>query len=226
MKLLVEQRYGTSDIISLTESVEGGAKQYFIEGIFLQSGKANRNNRVYPRGVMKREVDRFVKESVQPRAATALGELGHPTGDQGPILNMERVSHMIQSLSMSGDDVIGRAKILDTPYGKIVKTFMDEGVALGVSSRGLGSLGEADQSGIAEVQDDFRLATVDIVAEPSCRDAVVESILESKEWSFVDGHIVEGIHNIVKKAKGNKALEEAKIKAFKMFMDSLRIDIS
>jgi len=226
MRLLVEQRYGTSDIQSLIESTENQPKSYFIEGIFLQSETANRNMRRYPKNILQKEVARFNKESIQPKSATALGELGHPTGDQGPILNMERVSHMIQSLTMDGNDVIGRAKVLDTPYGKIVKTFMDEGVRLGVSSRGLGSLGEADQNGVAVVQDDFRLQSVDIVAEPSCRDAVVESILESKEWAFVDGQIVESIRNTVKKAKGNKALEESKIKAFKMFMDSLRINIS
>jgi len=127
---------------------------------------------------------------------------------------------------MDGDDVIGRAKFLDTPYGKIVKTFMDEGVALGVSSRGLGSLGESDSDGVAEVQNDFRLATIDIVAEPSCRDAVVESIMEGREWDFVDGQIVEAAKTAVRKAKGNKALEEAKIMAFKTFMDSLKIQIS
>lgn len=221
MKLLIEQRYGSSDLKPIIESVDGKPKQYFIEGIFLQSQIANRNQRVYPKAVMEREVNRFVSESVSKRSATAMGELGHPTGEQGPTLNMERVSHVITSLQMEGNDVIGRAKILDTPYGKIAKTFMDEGIVLGVSSRGLGSL-QAREDGINEVQDDFHLATVDIVAEPSCRDAVVESILEGKSWEFVDGHFIETVAKDVKRAVGKRQLEEAKLKAFASFMQALR----
>ena len=222
MKLLVEQRYGTSDVRALVESAEGKPKQYFIEGVFLQSGTPNRNGRIYPTKIMKREVDRFVDEAVSKSTAAALGELGHPTGEQGPTLNMERVSHVITSLQMEGNNVYGRAKILDTPYGKIVKTFMDEGIVLGVSSRGLGSLQQRDD-GVNEVQDDFHLATVDIVAEPSCRDAVVESIMESKSWEFVDGKFIEVIREGVKTAKGKKQLEEAKLKVFASFMKSLKV---
>lgn len=221
MKLLVEQRYGTSDIKPLIESVTGKPKQYFIEGVFLQADVSNRNGRVYPRAIMEREVKRFVTEAVSKKSASAMGELGHPTGEQGPTLNMERVSHVITDLRMEGNDVIGRAKILDTPYGKITKTFMDEGIVLGVSSRGLGSV-QSREDGVNEVQDDFHLATVDIVAEPSCRDAVVESIMEGKDWDFVDGQFIEKFKSEIKNAKGKRQLEEAKLKAFQTLLKSIK----
>ena len=170
----------------LTEETKDKNKpNVFIEGVFLQSDLKNKNGRVYPKEIMQREVNRYVNESVKTKRA--YGELGHP---EGPTVNLDRVSHMITSLKEDGSNWIGRAKIMDTPMGKIVKSLMDEGAKLGVSSRGLGSLQQ--KNGASYVKDDFYLATAaDIVADPSAPNAFVEGIMEGKEWIWDNGILQE-----------------------------------
>ena len=177
MKLITEV---TEDIQYISEE-KNGKRNLYIEGVFLQSNLTNRNNRTYPKEIMRKEVDRYRTEQIDKKRA--MGELGHPDGST---LNLDRVSHMITSLKEDGDNWIGKAKILDTPMGNIVKNLMDEGAQLGVSSRGLGSIKE--KNGINEVQDDFILSTAaDIVADPSAPDAFVRGIMENKEWMMVNG---------------------------------------
>lgn len=190
----------------------------FIEGVFLQSDLKNKNGRIYPKEVMQREVNRYVEEAVKTKRA--YGELGHP---DGPTVNLDRVSHMITSLKEDGSNYIGRAKIMDTPMGRIVKELISEGAQLGVSSRGLGSLKE--KGGINEVQDDFMLATAaDIVADPSAPDAFVQGIMEGKEWVFVNGRWteqdIEESQGIITRASQGQ-LEEAKLEVFSNFMSKL-----
>jgi len=171
------------DVQYIKEDTKDGEKSnYFIEGIFMQSEKKNRNGRVYPKKTLMDEVKRYNESYV--KSNRAMGELGHP---EGPSVNLERVSHIIKDLKVEGNDVIGKAKILDTPYGKIVKNLMDEGAKLGVSSRGMGSLKQ--RNGINEVQRDFMLAAVDIVSDPSAPDAFVNGIMEGKEWVWDNGII-------------------------------------
>lgn len=174
MKLIKEE---VSDIKYLVEYNEAtNAKEYFLEGIFMQAEKQNRNGRVYPRSVLGKEAERYNKEYVEKNRA--FGELGHP---DSPTINLDRVSHMITSLKPDGNNFIGKAKILDTPNGKIVKSLLDGGATLGVSTRGVGFLKPAN--GYQLVQDDFHLATAaDIVADPSAPDAFVRGIMEGKEW--------------------------------------------
>ena len=169
MKLIREE---IQDANFLVEE-KNGKSNYFIEGVFMQSDLKNRNGRVYPSDVMQKEVKRYTKDNIDRKRA--FGELGHP---DGPTINLERVSHMITELKMDGSNVMGKAKIMDTPYGKIVKNLMDEGATLGVSSRGMGSLKQG-RNGAQEVQGDFYLATAaDIVADPSAPDAFVNGIME------------------------------------------------
>jgi hypothetical protein len=199
--------------------VEGKNKDLFIEGIFLQSEMKNRNGRVYPKMIMGKEVARYMKEYVT--AGRAFGELGHP---EGPTINLDRVSHMITSLKENGNNYIGRAKIMNTPMGNIVKNLIEGGAKLGVSSRGMGSL-KMNNEGINEVQDDFYLATAaDIVADPSAPDAFVQGIMENTEWMFVNGswtyqHIDETKAILEKTHK--KQLEEVKIRVFENFLKSI-----
>ncbi len=215
MKLITEIN---EQVNLINESTESGEKQFFIEGIYLQSNLKNRNGRVYPESVMDREVGRYITEYIDKKRA--YGELGHP---QGPTINLERVSHMIQSLRKEGTDYVGKAKIMDTPYGNIVKNLMLEGACLGVSSRGMGSLKE--RNGVMEVQDDFYLATAaDIVADPSAPDAFVRGIMENKEWVWDNGvlkekQIAEYKETIVKSSK--RDLEENMLKVFKSFISKL-----
>ena len=170
----------------LTEAKKGGGKSYFIEGIFMQSDTRNRNGRIYPKEILQKEAKRYNTEFIQKKRA--FGELGHP---DGPTVNLERVSHMIEELQEVEQNFMGRAKILDTPYGKIVKNLIDEGARLGVSSRGMGSL-KPVKDGIQEVQRDFYLATAaDIVADPSAPDAFVAGIMEGKEWIWDNGLLKE-----------------------------------
>jgi hypothetical protein len=215
MKLIREE---IQDANFLVEE-KGGEKKYFIEGVFMQSDLKNRNGRVYPRAVMETEVKRYTKENIDRNRA--FGELGHP---DGPTINLERVSHMITELSMDGSNVMGRAKIMDTPYGKIVKNLMDEGATLGVSSRGMGSLKQG-RSGAQEVQGDFYLATAaDIVADPSAPDAFVSGIMENKEWVWDNGIIkevnIERYKQEIQKAT-QRSLNEAKLRAFEDFLSKL-----
>lgn len=215
MKLIREE---IQDANFLVEE-KGGEKKYFIEGVFMQSDLKNRNGRVYPKAVMENEVKRYSKENIDRNRA--FGELGHP---DGPTINLERVSHMITELKMDGSNVMGRAKIMDTPYGKIVKNLMDEGATLGVSSRGMGSL-KAGRTGAQEVQGDFYLATAaDIVADPSAPDAFVSGIMEGKEWIWDNGIIkevnIERYKQEIQKAT-QRSLNEAKLRAFEDFLSKL-----
>lgn len=178
MKLIKEE---VNDIQFITESVNG-KKEHFIEGVFMQAERQNRNGRVYPFDVLSKEVDRYNRDYVTRNRA--FGELGHP---DSPTINLDRVSHMITSLRPDGNNFIGKAKILDTPNGKIVKSLLDGGASLGVSTRGVGSLKPAN--GFQLVQDDFKLATAaDIVADPSAPDAFVRGIMEGAEWIFENGN--------------------------------------
>ena len=183
MKLISEE---ATNVEFLTETSKSGGKNYFIEGIFMQANKKNRNGRIYPTEVLQKEAKRYSNEFIAKKRA--FGELGHP---DGPTVNLERVSHMIEELEEVDQNFMGRAKILDTPYGKIVKNLIDEGAQLGVSSRGMGSL-KAGRNGISEVQGDFYLATAaDIVADPSAPDAFVAGIMEGKEWIWDNGLLKE-----------------------------------
>lgn len=207
------------DITYLTEETKNKNKpNVFIEGVFLQSDLKNKNGRIYPREIMQREVARYVKENIDTKRA--YGELGHP---DGPTVNLDRVSHMITSLKEDGSNYIGKAKVMDTPMGKIVKELISEGAQLGVSSRGLGSLKE--RNGINEVQDDFMLATAaDIVADPSAPDAFVSGIMEGKEWVFVNGkwteQDIEEAQATISSAN-SAHLEEEKLQVFNNFLQKL-----
>lgn len=214
MRLITEV---VQDVTYLTEKTENGKVGVFIEGIFMQADKQNRNGRVYPRRIMEAELGRYQQMISEKRS---LGELGHPST---PSINLDKVSHLMTNLRFEGNDVIGKAKILDTPMGKIAKGFIEEGVKLGVSSRGLGSLKET-KAGIMEVQDDFHLATIDIVADPSAPDAFVQGIYESAEWICENGiwkatQIEQAQATLKKASKGE--LESIKIQMFEQFMNSL-----
>lgn len=181
MKLLREL---TEEVQILTESVKG-KKKFFLEGPFIQGEVQNRNGRSYPMQVLEKEVHRYIKEYVETNRA--YGELGHP---DTPIIQLDRVSHMIRELRQDGNNFYGKAEILETPNGNIVKALMEAGASLGVSSRGIGSLKQ--EGNIDIVQNDFRLMTAaDIVADPSAPDAYVTAVMENKEWIFVDGKIME-----------------------------------
>jgi len=213
MKLISEH---IDEIEYITEAKEGG-KDYKIRGVFMQADIKNRNNRMYPGEILEKEVKRYNKEYIQQNRA--FGELGHP---DGPTVNLERVSHMITDLYPDGKNFIGEAKILDTPYGKIVKNLIDEGAKLGVSSRGMGSL--EPRRDMHVVKDDFYLATAaDIVADPSAPSAFVEGIMEGKEWVWNNGvvrevDIAEYRKDLSKKTKDR---EEKHIKVFENFMSKL-----
>ena len=196
-----------------------GKKSLFLEGIFLQSETLNRNKRLYPRPILEREVKRYKKDYIKENRA--FGELGHP---EGPTINLERVSHMVTDLRRSGNDWIGRAKVLrETPYGKIVEGILKEGAKLGVSSRGMGSLDE-QPNGTKIVKDDYYLATAaDIVADPSAPNAFVNGIMEGREWVWNNGNIQE---NEVATMKRNldvpkKKREELALQAFEQFLSKL-----
>jgi hypothetical protein len=214
MKLITETTQ--SEIQVLTEE-KNGQKNYFIKGVFMESDTKNRNGRVYPGAIMEQEIGRYNNEYVKQNRA--MGELGHP---EGPTVNLERVSHIIKNLSVDGKQIIGEAKIMDTPYGKIVKNLIDEGAKLGVSSRGMGSLKEQD--GVNVVQEDFMLAAVDVVADPSAPNAFVNGIMEGKEWIWDNGVlkpvVIENYKKIIKKTSSRR-LEEQAIHLFKDFISKL-----
>jgi hypothetical protein len=214
MKLIIE----TVEEVKYLVEENNGQKSHFIEGVFMQSEQKNRNGRVYPKSIMEREVKRYEKEYINEKRA--FGELGHP---DSPSINLDRVSHMIVSLREDGNNYIGKAKILGTPYGNIVKNLIDEGAKLGVSSRGMGSL--KPSNGYQLVQDDFYLATAaDIVADPSAPDAFVRGIMENKEWVFMNGVLqemeIEQMQKQIKRAK-QKQLEEVKLRQFANFISKL-----
>ena len=216
MKLICE--VNEQDVQYITEANENGQKDYKIKGVFMQGEIKNRNGRVYPMQVLDEQVKKYTENYVNQNRA--YGELGHPSG---PTINLERVSHMITDLTKEGTNYIGEAKIMDTPYGKIVKNLMDEGAKLGVSSRGMGSLKQNGNSQV--VQKDYHLATAaDIVADPSAPDAFVEGIMEGKEWVWDNGVLREAQVNEYKEeiTKTSKAdLEGAKLKIFADFLSKL-----
>ena len=214
MKLISEEIQNAEYLVEETN----GKKSYKIKGVFLQSDIKNRNGRIYENDILSKEVDRYTKEFIDKKRA--FGELGHP---DGPTVNLERVSHMITNLKPEGKNFIGEAKIMDTPYGKIVKGLIDEGAQLGVSSRGMGSL--VTKNGANYVGKDFYLATAaDIVADPSAPDAFVEGIMENKEWVWDNGVIkaqdIEEYKEHIQEAKRLK-LAEAKANVFKSFLEKL-----
>ena len=198
----------------IIENKETGNKDYFLEGIFLQGNKENKNNRKYPVATLEKAVKEFNKDYVSKKRG--FGELGHPNGPQ---INLERVSHMITEIKKDGNNFIGRAKVMDTPYGNIVKNFIKEGCLLGVSSRGLGSVNDKHM-----VQDDYKLATVDIVADPSAPDAFVEGIMENHEWYVENGvykvHEIEEIQDEINETSKYE-LQEKKIELFEKFISNL-----
>ena len=214
MKLITEEISNAEYIVE----EKNGKKNYSIKGIFMQSDVKNRNGRIYPKEILQKEVVRYNREFINKNRA--FGELGHP---DGPTVNLERVSHMIKALYPEGSNFIGEARILETPYGKIVKSLIDEGAKLGVSSRGMGTL--ANVGGANVVKDDFYLATAaDIVADPSAPDAFVEGIMESKEWVWENGKLVErdieAWKREIREAKQRK-LDEVKLKVFESFLGKL-----
>ena len=215
MKLICE----VNEEVKYLEEEKNGKKGLYIEGIFMQGDIKNRNGRMYPKDVLQKEVNRYNKEYIDKNRA--YGELGHP---QGPTINLERVSHMITQLQQDGSNFVGKAKIMtNTPYGQIVKSLIDEGAQLGVSSRGMGSLKQ--KNGANEVQGDFYLATAaDIVADPSAPNAFVNGVMEGKEWIWDNGIIREAdIADMQKEVKtaSKSELENVKLKVFENFLSKL-----
>ena len=214
MRLIAEE---ITEVNFLSEEKEG-KRSHFIEGVFLQSEIENKNGRKYPFKTLEREVAKYDESYI--RKGRALGELGHP---DGPSINLDKVSHKIESLKAEGNNFIGRAKILDTPMGNIAKNLLDEGVRLGVSSRGMGSLRKEGNCNI--VQDDFMLATAaDIVADPSAPDAFVDGIMEGKEWVWDNGILKESAVAQIKQEIDEATLinlQERKVSAFSKFLKSL-----
>ena len=216
MKLIREE---IEKVQVITESV-GGKKQLYIQGVFLQSETVNRNGRMYPFSIMEREVNRYNENYV--KKGRALGELGHP---EGPTVNLDRVTHKITELRQRGINFVGKAQILSTPMGKIAASLLKDGVTLGVSSRGIGSLRE-NNKGYKEVGEDFMLATAaDIVADPSAPDAFVQGIMEGKEWIWDGGILREKLAENARRKINNlvdqRRLEENKIELFNEFLNSL-----
>ncbi len=214
MILLTEQ---VNDVEFLIEGA-GTAKQYFIKGPFIQPGIPNGNKRLYPEEIMAREVEKYTKHYINENRA--FGELGHP---DGPKINLDRVSHIIKSLKKEGKDYYGKAKIMDTPYGKIVKNFLDEGAKIGVSTRGVGTV--TNRNGIQYINEDFHLATAaDIVSDPSAPDAFVQGLRESKEWMLIDGVYTEmdadRAKTVLMEAKMEQ-LQEIKITLLEGFFNKL-----
>jgi len=214
MKLITEIN---EDIKYIKENTGNGEKNYFIEGIFMQSGVKNRNGRVYPQSTLLKECKRYITEYVNK--GRALGELNHPTG---PTVNLDRVSHIVKELNEDGNTIYGKAKVMDTPMGRIVKNLIEEGAQLGVSTRGMGSL--KSKNGYQEVQEDFMLAAVDIVADPSAPNAFVNGIMEGREWILENGawsvKDYENARKIIKNSS-KSALNENMLKLFNNYFRSM-----
>lgn len=215
---LIREVYDTTAVV--VENKLGKGKEYFIEGVFLQSEITNRNGRMYPEKVMDKEVGRYMESLVKQNRA--YGELGHP---DNPSINLDRVSHLIVDLRKEGTNYVGKAKIMETPMGNIARGLLDGGANLGVSSRALGSL-QMNKEGIQVVQDDFMLSTAaDIVADPSAPDAFVRGIMESVEWVFVNGKFeqrhIEETKKLIQKTP-SKRLTETSIRAFQNFLANLK----
>ena len=215
MKLITEHIDQELDIIC--EAKKSGEKDYFIEGVFMQSNQKNRNGRIYEKKTLEKAVEKYVTEQV--KTGRAVGELNHP---EGPTVNLDKVSHKISSLHWQGNDVVGKASILKTPMGKIVEGLLEGGVKLGVSSRGMGSL--VAKNGVQYVGDDFMLATVDIVQDPSAPSAFVNGVMEGVEWVWENGLIkpqdIELIETEIK-STSSRNLPEVEIRAFKNFLSKL-----
>lgn len=209
------------DVKYLTEAKEDGTKNVYIEGIFMQGNTKNQNGRIYSTEILAKEVNRYIKERVE--SGRGYGELGHPSG---PSINLERVSHMIKELRQDGDNFIGKAKLMDTPYGNIAKNLIAEGAKLGVSSRGMGSM-KKNRDGVMEVQSDFTLATpADIVADPSAPDAFVQGVMEGVEWIWDNGILVqrhlEGVKEEVDASVRSRVLTlDKKMQIFESFLNKL-----
>jgi hypothetical protein len=212
MKLITET---IENVKTLVEATENGAKNYFIEGIMLQGEKLNRNGRRYSINILENECKRYIKEYVNKKRAW--GELNHPSG---PSVNLDRVSHMILEINQSGNDFWGKAKIVDTPMGKIVKALIDEDALLGVSSRGMGTLKRVNE--VNEVQPDFTLSAIDIVSDPSAPDAFVNGILEGKEWVWDNGRITEKTVSEYAREIKHTSRKNIEKKALKLFEDFIR----
>ena len=216
MKLIAE--YNEQNIECIVEAKEDGTKNHFIEGVFMQSEAKNRNGRIYPKAIMEGAVDKYVTEQVSQNRA--VGELNHP---EGPTVNLDKVSHKITELSWKGNDVVGKAQILDTPMGNIVKGLLEGGVQLGVSTRGMGSLEE--KNGIMFVKDDFVLNTVDIVQDPSAPTAFVNGIMEGVEWiwnnGIIESQVIERMETEIKKAP-RADLYETQTREFKNFLSLMK----
>ena len=217
MKLITEYVENNLDVIC--EAKKDGEKSYFIEGVFMQSNKKNRNGRIYEKKTMEKAVEKYMVEQV--RTGRAVGELNHP---EGPTVNLDKVSHKITDLHWQGNDVVGKASILKTPMGKIVEGLLEGGVKLGVSSRGMGSL--VSKNGAQYVGDDFMLSTVDIVQDPSAPSAFVNGVMEGVEWVWDNGLIrqqdIEIIETEIKSAL-RKDLQDVEIRAFKNFLSKLNL---
>jgi hypothetical protein len=220
MKLISEQWDDNVDYI-VEEDPKTGKKSVYIEGIMLQTEIKNKNGRVYPKAIMQKEVKRYTKDFINQKRA--YGELGHP---EGPTINLERTSHLITELKEDGNNFVGRAKILSTPMGEIVKGLLSDGARLGVSSRGMGSLkASTNKTGVQMVQSDFQLATAaDIVADPSAPDAFVNGVMEGVEWIWDNGVIkarkIEDWKHDILRARTQK-LQETKLKVFRSFLENL-----
>ena len=217
MKLITE--YVENNLEVIAEQKKNGDKNYFIEGVFMQSNKKNRNGRVYEKKTLENAVEKYVTEQV--KTGRAVGELNHP---EGPTVNLDKVSHKIEDLHWQGSDVIGKASILKTPMGKIVEGLLEGGVKLGVSSRGMGSL--VSKNGAQYVGDDFMLSTIDIVQDPSAPSAFVNGVMEGVEWVWDNGLFkqrdIEEIETEIKSAS-RKNLPEVEIRAFKNFLSKLNL---
>jgi len=215
MRLISE--YHDSNLQVITEKKKDGSNSYVIEGVFMQADKKNRNGRVYEKSILEGAVNKYVKEQVSQ--GRAVGELNHP---EGPTINLDKVSHKITELKFDGSNVIGKASILETPMGQIVKGLLEGGVKLGVSSRGMGSL--VQKNGTMYVKDDFMLSTVDIVQDPSAPEAFVNGIMEGVDWVWNNGVLcpqeVEKIETEIKEAR-NMRSSDVEIKAFKNFLSKL-----
>jgi hypothetical protein len=216
MKLISE--FNDNGLQCITEAKDNGEKSYVIEGVFAQADKKNRNGRIYPQAVMEKAVNKYVTEQVSK--GRAVGELNHP---DGPTVNLDKVSHLITDLRFEGNDVIGKASILDTPMGKIVKGLLEGGVQLGVSTRGMGTL--VEKGGQTYVNNDFMLATVDIVQDPSAPDAFVNGIMEGVDWVWDNGiikpQVIESMETEIKKAP-RADLYETQVREFKNFLSLLK----
>jgi hypothetical protein len=212
MKLITETVEDTETIV---ESNEAGGKNYFIKGVMMEANTVNRNGRLYESKILMAETRRYATEYVDKRRA--LGELNHPSG---PTVNLDRVSHIVTTLTESGTQVMGKAKILDTPMGRIVKNLIDEGAKLGVSSRGMGSLEK--KNGVNYVKEDFTLAAIDIVADPSAPNAFVNGILEGKEWIWNNGFLEERKIALYEKELKKTPPRKLEENAVRLFTDFLR----